>query len=223
MPLVRRDLLVEGVCATIGLVVLVRLVLAVAVLRPAHTFAFLLVCCYGPIGILLFRRRRMALCERGCGAFWRGVGWAVGTAAVVFPLFALAAHGWQTEVAHLRFVGWAAAPSCTLILTQLCLVGLPEEFFFRGYLQPTLEEALAADGRGRWRILGTNLGWGWVVASLLFAFAHSAIAYQWWHFAIFFPGLLFGYLRARTGGLTAPICFHATSNLVMDWIARSYA
>ncbi|HPQ81946.1 MAG TPA: CPBP family glutamic-type intramembrane protease, partial [bacterium] len=42
------------------------------------------------------------------------------------------------------------------------------------------------------------------------------------HFSIFFPALVFGYLRERTGSITAPALFHAASNILMDWIARSY-
>jgi membrane protease YdiL (CAAX protease family) len=57
---------------------------------------------------------------------------------------------------------------------------------------------------------------------LIFAASHSIIAFRWWHFAIFFPSLVFGWLRDRTGGLVAPVLFHAASNLAMRHIGQLY-
>ena len=105
-----------------------------------------------------------------------------------------------------------------VIFYQLLLIALPEEFYFRGYVQP----ALNAIFRPRWNILGVQLGWSWILTAVIFAIAHSIITYQWWHFAIFFPGLVFGWLKERTGALTAPIFFHAAANIFMNWFARSY-
>jgi membrane protease YdiL (CAAX protease family) len=39
---------------------------------------------------------------------------------------------------------------------------------------------------------------------------------------VFFPALLFGWLRARTGGIGAPVVFHALCNLFADYLAKSY-
>ena len=38
---------------------------------------------------------------------------------------------------------------------------------------------------------------------------------QPWRLATFFPGLLFGWLRARTGNVVAPAVAHALSNLLL--------
>ncbi|MFH0799578.1 MAG: JDVT-CTERM system glutamic-type intramembrane protease, partial [Pseudomonadota bacterium] len=114
-----------------------------------------------------------------------------------------------------------AAPFPNLLnfaLVQILLVALPEEFFFRGYFQ----SAANAIFPGRMRFFGANIGWGLLVTAAVFAFAHSVVLYKWWHFSIFFPALVFGYLRERTGTITVPVLFHAASNILMDWITRSY-
>src|SRR3990167_7751116 len=104
------------------------------------------------------------------------------------------------------------------LLLNLLVVALPEEFYFRGFLQSRFNQLWPA----KWRLLGAELGWGWIVTAVIFAFAHSVLNLQWWHFSIFFPALLFGYLRERTNSLTAPILFHTFSNCFMNWFAKSY-
>jgi uncharacterized protein len=97
----------------------------------------------------------------------------------------------------------------TLIAFQVFFVAIPEEFFYRGYVQTRLNEVLPT---GR-RLMGVSYGSGLWVTALLFAFGHSLVGFQWWHFAIFFPGLLFGLLREKTGGVLAPAFLHAACNV----------
>jgi membrane protease YdiL (CAAX protease family) len=40
--------------------------------------------------------------------------------------------------------------------------------------------------------------------------------------AVFFPALLFGWLRARTGGIGASVLFHASCNLYALLLGRGY-
>lgn len=96
-----------------------------------------------------------------------------------------------------------------LIGYHLFFVAIPEEFFYRGYLQSRLDEVL---GRP-WTVFGARLGWGWIATCAIFAAGHSIVQFQWWHFAIFFPSLAFGWLRARTGHAVAGALFHAWCNV----------
>ncbi|MCB9680381.1 MAG: CPBP family intramembrane metalloprotease [Alphaproteobacteria bacterium] len=98
-----------------------------------------------------------------------------------------------------------------LVAYHLFFVGIPEEIFYRGYVQSRLDEVWAP----RWRIAGATLGPGWLVTCLVFALGHSLVAFQWWHFAIFFPSLVFGWMRARSGGILAGAFFHAWSNVTV--------
>lgn len=97
---------------------------------------------------------------------------------------------------------WAIAPA------QFLAIALPEEFFFRGYLQTELEDISAK----KVKILGAELGWGWVAASALFALGHLAVLPTPMRAAVFFPALLFGWLRARTGSVIYPAIMHALFN-----------
>ncbi len=104
-----------------------------------------------------------------------------------------------------------------LIAYQVFFVAIPEEFFYRGYFQTRLNEIFAR----KWLIFGVPMGWGSVIAGLYFAFGHSVVELQWWHFATFFPGMAFAWLRERTGGVVAGALFHAFCNVsvvVLDTI-----
>ncbi|MEE2645317.1 MAG: MrtP family glutamic-type intramembrane protease [Myxococcota bacterium] len=105
------------------------------------------------------------------------------------------------------------------LLIQLCLIAYPEELFYRGYLQPALELRF---GRRR-KLWGADFNWAAVgLTSLLFALAHFATIPSPGRLAVFFPSLLFGWLRARSGGILAPLLFHALCNLLLQLISPLY-
>ncbi len=106
------------------------------------------------------------------------------------------------------------------ILVQLLLVALPEEVFYRGYLQTRFDGIL---GRKR-RILGIELNIAsLLLTSALFALGHIATIPHPARLAVFFPSLLFGVMRSATGGLFASVCFHASCNLLVEFAALFYA
>ncbi len=144
------------------------------------------------------------------------------TSLFIFPPFLLLSHFYQTGIGlHLGLhgYGWQTLPSASFLLTQILLIALPEEYFFRGYLQPVLVRRFSK----QLSITHTlSIPLGVAVTAFFFALAHSVIHLQWWHFAIFFPALVFGWLKERTGGLVAGILFHALSNCVVQWISTSY-
>jgi membrane protease YdiL (CAAX protease family) len=98
------------------------------------------------------------------------------------------------------------APGLALAVDQLLLVAVPEELFFRGYVQGRLR--LAGGGR-RTAAIGAIIG-----SAFLFALAHLLVEPAWLRAAVFFPGLLLGWLRERSKGLLAPAGFHWLSNLL---------
>jgi membrane protease YdiL (CAAX protease family) len=98
-----------------------------------------------------------------------------------------------------------------IVLYQFLYVGLPEELFFRGYLQQRLDERF---GRP-YRLFGAPCGWGLFGADLLFAIGHWVVSGRIANLDVFIPGLLFGWLKARTGAVLAPVLFHGLSNLVL--------
>ena len=93
-----------------------------------------------------------------------------------------------------------------------------EEAFYRGYLQSRLDDAWPP----RWRLLGATVGPGLLVASAIFALGHVATVHLATRLAVFFPALLFGWLRARTGGIGASVCFHMICNVYSQALGRGY-
>jgi membrane protease YdiL (CAAX protease family) len=110
------------------------------------------------------------------------------------------------------------APGLALLL-QVLVVALPEELFYRGWMQTAW--ARLVPGRGV-TVLGARLGHGFLATQALFAVGHL-VSGQPWRLATFFPGLLFGWLRARTGSVVAPVVAHALSNLLILTLERSFS
>ncbi len=152
--------------------------------------------------------------------------------AVVFPLFVLGYLGF-TELFALLPPDWVAVltPYVTTpqfhfrlpdrfpewIIDQLFVVALPEEFFYRGYLQTRLRDAWP---QGR-LVFGARLGPAFWLTALLFALGHLAI-FQVWRLAVFFPALLFGWMRERTGSVVGAALLHAASNLLVMVLDASF-
>ena len=142
--------------------------------------------------------------------------WAIGFGLVFLPPFWLGFVWWW----QIRVPFHAARPSSlgNEFLGQLLVIALPEEAFYRGYLQSALDEVWLP----RVRVLGAELGPGILVASALFAAGHLTTELNAGRLAVFFPALLFGWLRARTRGVGAGIVFHALCNLFASYLGQSY-
>lgn len=100
---------------------------------------------------------------------------------------------------------------------QLTMPGLEEEPFYRGVLLLALNEAF----RGTRRVLGTALGWGAIVSSILFglvhAFDHSDGAFEFDAMTMALtalPALILVWLRERTGSLLLPVLLHNFGNSI---------
>ncbi len=106
-----------------------------------------------------------------------------------------------------------------LILVQLLLVALPEEVFYRGYLQTRLDQIFPSTRR----ILGVEVSvMSLMVTSALFAFGHFVTVPSIQRLAVFFPSLLFGWMRKATGSVTAAVLFHAVCNVFVEIASRFY-
>lgn len=158
--------------------------------------------------------------------------WGLGVSVVVLPLFALAFIGFVGFLEHipaslsnvitpyipkiepaLRFPNrfWEH------VLDQFLVVALPEELFYRGYLQTRLRD-MWPNGRRLW---GVRLGPAFWLTAILFALGHLAI-FQVWRLSVFFPALAFGWLREKTGSILPAVIFHALSNLVLFVLEASF-
>lgn len=152
----------------------------------------------------------------------REVVFAAGVALVVFPLFAVGFRlwfGWLGAPAR-PFALTAPADALTFVLNQFLVVALPEEAFFRGYMQTRLADAWPAR---RVRVLGADMPLGaWLGASALFGVVHVLADLSLARFSVFFPGLLFGWMREKRGGIGAALTLHALSNVFSETLRVSW-
>lgn len=187
-------------------------------------------------------RYPLALPGLGEGREWLAAArWGLGIGVLIAVPYVAVYHLWQTQLfpellqvacdldvrGACREARRAAAfaPSWRLpdepwklVAYHLFFVAIPEELFYRGYMQSRLDEVWAP----RWRIAGAMLGPGWLATCVLFAFGHSLVMFQWWHFAIIVPSLAFGWLRARTGGVLAGAFFHAWCNVLVAFLDAAW-
>ena len=207
---IREALLVAAVCFAV-FAVLKAMAAVLPMLAPVAGSVIPLVFFWVPMVILLKKRRSPD--EYGLGAEPVMASLRVGllTAAVILPVFVLGYWlwwGWWVGKSIGLHGGW---PLLRQIPVQLLVVAIPEELFFRGYLQTLLakgwkSKSLPLVGEHAWAILG---------AAALFAIAHFVTNPQIYRFGVFFPALLFGVLRARTRSLAAPIAMHLLANLTI--------
>jgi membrane protease YdiL (CAAX protease family) len=103
-----------------------------------------------------------------------------------------------------------------LVFVQFILIALPEELFFRGYLQTRLQQLIPH----RWTIWGGDVGPAVILTSVVFALSHLVAIPSGDRLAVFFPSLLFGWLRDRTGSIAGAVVAHALSNVLMQVLLR---
>lgn len=147
----------------------------------------------------------------------RAAAWALGLAALFFGPYYLAWRTWW-HPHHAFSVDLHPLTMLNDAVGQLLLVALPEEAFYRGYLQTRFDEAFTT----RVRFLGASLGPGIVLSSVVFAIGHFVTIPFPARLAVFFPSLVFGYLRARTRGIGASLGFHAFCNIFSELLGRAY-
>ena len=147
----------------------------------------------------------------------RASAWAVGFALLCFPLFWIGYVRWYGASGDfVHSVGPLEA--INVFLLQWSGVALPEEAFYRGYLQTSLDRVW----RPRFKVFGAEVGAALVVTSLVFSVGHVLTEPYIGRLAVFFPSLLFGWLRAKTGGIGASMLFHAACNGFAWYLGRGY-
>ena len=102
----------------------------------------------------------------------------------------------------------------TLFLTYALFVGFGEEIIYRGYTQSRLNEVFGKP----FRFFGVDFGWGIIIMAFIFGLSHVGIL-SWmlgysvelalpWGFWTFFGGLVYGFVREKSGSIFAPALLH---------------
>jgi membrane protease YdiL (CAAX protease family) len=161
------------------------------------------------VPVLLLRRwgRDPARYALTLGDWKRGLLLGLATAALVLPLFAVGS--WAIyRISPAPAIDWNFLQRAA---TQVLVIAYPEEIFFRGYMQTRLNDRFAKGVP----ILGTPLTASVVITSALFALGHFVIHPHPSRLAVFFPSLVFGWLRERSGSVVAPGLFHGLANVTV--------
>lgn len=203
-----RWALLETIAATAAIACVIRFLFEAKSWQIALGAAVLI---YLPLALLALRRLPVA--EHGFAlAAWRRGGryllWSVLLVLVPFNL---------VVISFSRPAGWPSGLTVAELTTtsafyQLLIIVVPEELFFRGYLQGRLRSWSRARG------LESALV-PMVLTALLFALAHVLVEASWIRAAVFFPGLVMGWLRERSEGMAASAGFHWLANLSSLWLS----
>lgn len=137
------------------------------------------------------------------GRLAKGSGTALLLAAALglcFPIFGLFVAGFRMPT------------DLETVLFELSMPGLAEELVFRGVFQSLLNRVF---GRP-WRLLGAQVGWGYVLTTLLFTVAHGVFVNRSLHpqFSAFsmlpglYAGLVLGWMRERGESLWPCVLLH---------------
>ena len=122
----------------------------------------------------------------------------------------------------IKLTGFSPSENAPLVLEfllyQLTMPGLAEELSYRGVLQPGLNMVL---GRP-WKLLGAQVGWGWVITSLIFWAPHAfrvdaqmQLSFYWPTLTMqFVAAFVFGWIRERSGSVFPPMLAHNLVNVV---------
>src|SRR5205085_3627101 len=121
-------------------------------------------------------------------------------------------HGWHklhAPAMSLFETDTKGTLSAEFCLVQLVVVALPEELFFRGFLLGLLEKRFPP----KRKLWGGSIGLALLLSALAFGVVHFPKAGDPRQLATFFPGLMFGWMRSRTGSIMAGTITHAGANI----------
>lgn len=150
---------------------------------------------------------------------WRGarrdVGFLTLASVLTFPPFVVGYVLWQQFLAeragHTAVFTPTLPPSFVeMVFTQICVVGVCEELFYRGYIHTLLIQAWPP----RFTFWGASLGKAVMVGSALFALGHFVGEWNPLRLGPFFPALLFCALRSAGGSIMGAVVYHGLCNIV---------
>jgi membrane protease YdiL (CAAX protease family) len=196
----------------------------------------------GPIAALrrmsVLRRRRLRrrgssasrgsfaglLAHYGRGASFRGRPFAVdalraiAVAALTFVPFALGMIALQKYAFQKAYVFTVPPEMAVIVLQNLFLVALPEELFYRGFLQTRLERYAPSETS----LLHVPLGKSIVLVAAIFAFGHFAGEYNPARLGPFFPSFLFSMLTKKSNSIFGAILYHGCSNAFSRFLLAGF-
>ena len=199
----RHSILYEVLGLTVAGSLALRLLLLV---MPTLPWVASLVWLYGPLVPLTLRRLPFAPYGYSLQPWYRTTGHALCVSLALLGTFALLILGWRL-LAGVSLRLYVNALSWEIMLQQLVCVAMPEELFFRGYVQERLR-------LWAWQRSLPHHTTAILLSAGLFTAVHLMVLPSWWRLAVFVPGCVMGWLRVSSRGLLAPTLFHWLANLL---------
>jgi membrane protease YdiL (CAAX protease family) len=104
------------------------------------------------------------------------------------------------------------------ILACLALTAIPEELFFRGFLQRRVALFLGT----KKKLAGFSRPLALLIVAAVFALVHVLAFRAVGALLVFFPALVFGQLWNRRESVAGGVLFHAACNLSLLWVNVSF-
>ena len=170
---------------------------------------------YTPIAFLFLRRQPPSLYGIGTKGMAGSVARALLLAVLVLPLYTA---GFSIYMRHFYALTLTFPPAphawsahmLRFALNGLLMVAVPEEVFYRGYMQSETERC----DRRKVGVFGARIGISVLITNALFAAGHLVVVPDVRRLAVFFPGLAFSWLREKDDNIAGPIVFHWLSNML---------
>ncbi len=167
---------------------------------------------YIPVIILFIKKKSPELYGLGKKGMLSGMVKAIAMVVIIFPLYSTGFYFYMKWFYHLAMTlsFMHTLPILRFAFYDLLMVAIPEEVFYRGYLQSELKQY----DRKKIHIAGIEIGVSFVIVNILFALGHLIVIQDIVRLAVFFPGLVFSWLKEKDDNISGSVTFHWLSNVL---------
>ena len=199
------------VVAMLVLLAASRLALSMPYLGVIAAVVFL----YIPIALLFVKKQLPGIYGISKNGFGKSIARSLLAIIVLFPAYVAGFYVYMRYAYNLRLsfptAGLFRQPQTLLfILNMLLMVAIPEEIFYRGYLQSELRRC----DKRTVNLFGVRAGMSFLIVNALFAAGHLIVLPDIARLAVFFPGLVFSWLREKDDNIAGPVVFHWLSDVL---------
>ncbi len=185
---------------------------SVRVIKPYLGVLIAVLFLYIPMFFLIFKKKRTRAYGIDKTGMRKGIIRALILGLIIFPLYSAGFYLYMRYYLNMRILFSIGAPMQILkfALDDLLMVAIPEEVFYRGYLQSELRKY----DKTYLRVFGVNIGPSFIIVNILFAAGHLIAITNVSRMAVFFPGLVFSWLREKDDNIAGSVVFHWLSNVL---------
>jgi len=144
----------------------------------------------------------------------------LGSATVIFPPFWLGTLFFWHFIFNIPIEFKFKLPNDIMkqFIVNLFLVALPEEFFYRGYIQSRIKKYFILKKMKNIKASISAI----IITSIFFALSHIITIPSITRLSVFFPSILFGILREIRDSIYPSVILHGLSNIFMNILILSY-